>query len=160
MPRISRRQEKIRLEKIRVMFAEGKTKEEICEKLDIHPRTLNRYENMIREQVIGDFDGKKVVDLWTSHKKRMELIIQECNEKLALGAASDVSPDKLHRAIQQASESIIDMGIKIGIVPTVAQKLSVDMEVKREDDRLKELLTGYRAEITNTSPEESAEDAN
>ena len=115
---------------------------------------------MVREQLIGDFDGKKVIDLWTAHKTRMEGIITECYAKLAMGPASDVSPDKLYRTIQQASESITDMGIKVGIVPTVAQRLSVDVTEKKEDDKLRELITGYRAEISETVPKESTEETN
>ena len=160
MPKISRRQERIRLNKIRVLVAEGKDKDAICDKMQIHPKTYNRYLNMIREQLIGEFDGKKVVDLWTAHKTRMEGIIAECYEKLAMGAASDVSADKLYRTIQQASESITDMGIKVGIVPTVAQKLSVDVTERKEDDKLRELITGYRAEISETVPKESTEETN
>ena len=160
MPKISRRQEKIRLNKIRTLLAEGMNKEEVCDKMQIHPKTYTRYLNMVREQLIGDFDGKKVIDLWTAHKTRMEGIITECYAKLAMGPASDVSPDKLYRTIQQASESITDMGIKVGIVPTVAQRLSVDVTEKKEDDKLRELITGYRAEISETVPKESTEETN
>ena len=160
MPKVSARTVKIRLNKIRVLLAEGRTKEEICEKVGIHPRTLNKYKNMIREEIIGEFDGKKVVDLWTAHKKRMEQIIQECMEKLSDGADGDVSPDKLYRTIQNASESITDMGIKIGIVPQVAQKISVDVTEKKEDDRLEELLAGYKQQIANTTSEKPSEETN
>lgn len=160
MPAISRRQERIRLEKIRLLIAEGKTQQEIMDAIGVSRRTLNRYENMIREDTIAKFDGKRVVDLWTAHKKRMDTIIQECREKIALGSQSDVSPEKLYRQIQQASESIIDMGIKIGIVPTVTQRLSVDMEVKQEDDKLKQLLGSYRTEIADTQTTEPSEETN
>jgi hypothetical protein len=160
MPKASARTVTIRLNKIRVMLAEGRKNDYICEKLEIHPRTLNKYKNKIREEIIGDFDGKKVVDLWTAHKERMEKIIQECMDKLEQGADGDVSPDKLYRTIQSASESITDMGIKIGIVPPVAQKLSVDVTEKKEDDKLKELLTGYKSTIadeTTTEPTEKTD---
>lgn len=163
MPRISRAEEKIRLEKIRVMLAEGRNKDDISTTLGIHPRTLRRYKRLIREGIIGDLDGKKVVDLWVAHKKRMEQIIAECYRKLDKGADSDVSPDKLYRTIQSCSESITDMGIKVGIVPPVAQKLNVDMEVKKEDEDLAKLLATHRKDIgsedTDTEPESPTEGA-
>jgi hypothetical protein len=145
------------MEKVRVLMAEGRTKQEICDEMGMHQRTLTRYENRIRERIIGDYDGKKVVDLFTAHKKRMEAIIQQCRVYLAMDpSVCPVAPEKLYRAIQSASESITDMGIKVGIVPTVAQRLSVDLEVKKDDEKLKELLKGHWDTIDSTIPKTDA----
>jgi len=160
MVKISREEEKIRMENIRLLMAKGLDKDLICKEMGIHPRTLRRYMKMIREDTIAAFDGKQIVDLWVAHKKRMEAIIQECSFKLTIGADSDVSPDKLYRAIQNASESITDMGIKIGIVPPVTQQLSIDVVAKKEDDNLRELLAGHRANIDNTTPALPAPETN
>lgn len=152
MPKISRREEKIRMEEIRLLMANGLERDAIINKLEIHPRTLTRYMKMIRDDIIAAFDGQQVVDLWVAHKKRMEGVIQECAAKIASGTDSDVSADKLYRSMQSASESIIDMGIKIGIVPQVAQQLTIDVVARKEDDNLRELLIGHRASIENTTP--------
>ena len=151
MPAISVREQTIRLNRVRELLAEGRTRLEICDEVGIHKRTLTRYMNLIREATIGDFDGKKVVDLWVAHKMRMEQTIRECQTKLALGESSDVSPEKLYRAIQQSSESIIDMGIKVGIVPPVTQQLSIDVLEKKQDDNLKQLLLEHKASIDSTT---------
>ena len=151
MPKISRQEEKIRLEEIRLKMAQGLDRDQIITEIGIHPRTLTKYQKLIREETIAAFDGQQIVDLWIAHKKRMEQIIQECREKLESGEDADVSPDKLYRAIQSASESITDMGIKIGIVPPVTQQLTLDVVAKREDDNLKALLIGHRANIENTA---------
>lgn len=155
MPAISVREQRIRLNRVRELLAEGRTKQEICDDIGIHKRTLTRYMNLIREATIGDFDGKKVVDLWVAHKMLMEQTIRECKVKLDLGESSDVAPEKLYRAIQQASESIIDMGIKIGIVPPVTQQLSIDVLEKKEDDNLRKLLLGHKASIDSTTETEA-----
>lgn len=148
----------MRMEKIRLLLAEGKTRHEITKIMKIHPRTTRKYLDMIRENTILDHADKKVLDIWIAHKRRMEGIIKECYEKLESGADSDVSPDKLYRAIQSASESIMDMGIKIGIVPTQAQKLSIDVKEQKEDDKLKALLRGYQSEVNSTKETDSSED--
>lgn len=160
MPQLSRRQMRLRKNKIRILLAEGKNKQEICDALSIHIRTLHRYMEMIREDTIGAFDGKKIVDLYIAHKQLMEEIIQDCKAKLLLGEASDVAPEKLYRTIQQASESITDYAIKVGLVPPVVQQLSIDVTAKKEDDTLKELLLGHRASIEQTTPTLPAPKAN
>ena len=139
------------MEQIRLLMARGLEKDAIIEQIGIHPRTLTRYKKLIREETIAAFDGQQIVDLWVAHKKRMEQIIQECKSKLESGEDADVSPDKLYRAIQSASESITDMGIKIGIVPPVTQQLTLDVVARREDENLKELLIGHRTNIENTT---------
>ena len=152
MPKISRQEEKIRMEEIRLLMAQGYERDAIINKLGIHPRTLTRYKKLIREETIAAFDGQQIVDLWVAHKKRMEGIIQETAAKIASGTDSDVTADKLYRSMQSASESIIDMGIKIGIVPQVAQQLTIDVKERKEDENLRELLIGHRASIENTTP--------
>ncbi len=160
MPALSRRQMRLRKNEIRILLAEGKTKQQICDTLSIHIRTLHRYMELIREDTIGAFDGKKIVDLFIAHRQRMEEIIQECKTKLLLGVESDVAPEKLYRTIQSASESITDYAIKVGLVPPVVQQLSVDITAKKEDDNLRELLLGHRANIENTTPTLPAPEAN
>ena len=151
MPKISRQEEKLRMEEIRLLMARGLERDAIIKEIGIHTRTLTRYQKLIREETIAAFDGQQIVDLWVAHKKRMEQIITECKEKLESGGDADVSPDKLYRAIQSASESITDMGIKIGIVPPVTQLLTLDVVAKREDENLRELLIGHRTNIENTT---------
>jgi len=152
MPKISRQEEKIRMEQIRLLMAQGLERDAIINELNIHPRTLSRYKRLIREETIAAFDGQQIVDLWIAHKKRMEGVIQECASKIASGTDSDVTADKLYRSMQSASESIIDMGIKIGIVPPVTQQLTIDVKERKEDENLRELLIGHRASIENTTP--------
>jgi hypothetical protein len=145
--RLTAEEQRLRMERIRVWMAEGRTDEYMAKQEDIHHRTVKKYKKWVREKIIGDYDGKKVLDLYVAHKKRMESIIADCYAKLNGGMASDISEEKLYRAIQQASESIIDFGLKIGIVPSQPQQLALDMKVSREDDRLRLLLERNRAEL-------------
>ena len=148
--RISIRQKRLRIEKVRLLMAQGHTDQFIMDELTVVKRTLNNYKKLVRIQTLKEYDGKQVVDLWIDHKKRMENVINQAYDKLALGKDSDVTPEKLYKVIESASESIINMGVKIGIIPQITQRFHLEAQVKQDDDKLRNILEEHRLEIERT----------
>lgn len=154
MPRMSREETRLKIENIRLLMAAGASDEQIMRQHKIGKRMLNAYQRSIRHTLIEELDTSQVIDLYAKHKERMQDLIRRAytqmqpirnseNEITGFGNRGEFTG--LIRTITECSESILTMGMKLGLIPTSPERYELKAEVAHVvSDELTKLLDGYR----------------